>query len=102
MITNCDLSAGASDSQKHHSHHTSADPTLGSLDDATGAYLRNFEEGMRLYRTRDFAAASGLFGQCTLQRAGDPLARIYNERCAAFQSHPPSADWKGVSMMTDK
>jgi len=68
----------------------------------TGAWLPDYEEGLRLYRQRDFAAALQRFETCLLTAPDDDLCAIYRQRCKALLADPPDANWNGVYVMTKK
>lgn len=56
-----------------------------------------FGEGMRLYRSRSWAAASAAFGKALSLHPGDGPSRIYLSRCGSYLNRPPSDDWDGVA-----
>lgn len=68
----------------------------------TGAWLPDYEEGLRLYRQRDFAAALQRFDACLLTIPDDDLCAIYQQRCKTLIADPPDASWNGVYVMTKK
>jgi adenylate cyclase len=57
-------------------------------------HVDSFAEGMRLYRERDFASALKIFE--SLSKNNDTASGLYVERCKAFLTDPPAADWDGV------
>jgi adenylate cyclase len=62
---------------------------------ANAAILPRFEEGLFLYRARDFTAARAIFDDLAASY-GDGPSRLYAERCGEYIEHPPPADWDGV------
>lgn len=66
------------------------------------ARLERFAAGLALYRTRDFAAAEGVFTALAAEGPGDGLVDLYVERCRRFLASPPAADWDGVETLTSK
>jgi len=70
----------------------------GKTDPAWVARARTFEEGLALYRAKDFAAARKVFEANEV----DPPSVIYAERCTLFEAEPPAADWDGVWRMKEK
>ena len=62
------------------------------------AAARRFEEGLALYRAREFARAREIF----LELSDDPPSKLYEQRCAEFLSEPPPQDWDGVWHMKEK
>ena len=71
---------------------------VGATDPAWLARARKFEEGLALYRAKDFAAAIAVFET----NAGDEPSQIFIERCKHFIEEPPAADWDGVWRMKEK
>jgi hypothetical protein len=70
----------------------------GKADPAWVARARKFEEGLALYRARDFAGARAIFEANEV----DPPSEVYVERCKLFEAEPPGADWDGVWRMKEK
>ncbi|HTL38503.1 MAG TPA: adenylate/guanylate cyclase domain-containing protein, partial [Kofleriaceae bacterium] len=70
----------------------------GKADAAWVARARKFEEGLALYRARDFAGARAIFEANEV----DPPSEVYVERCKLFEAEPPGADWDGVWRMKEK
>jgi adenylate cyclase len=62
---------------------------------------RTFEEGLALYRKREFAAAITVF-EAAVADAGDPPAAMFIERCKHFIDEPPEEAWDGVWRMKEK
>ncbi len=69
---------------------------------STGAWLPDYEEGLRLYRQRDFTAALQRFETCLQSNPDDTLCTIYRKRCQALLTDPPDPAWNGVYVMTKK
>lgn len=65
-------------------------------------WLRLHEEGIRLYRAREFQAAAEVFGRAQALNPKDDLLRIYIDRCAQLLAAPPGPEWSGVYQMTRK
>lgn len=61
-----------------------------------------YNEGLDRYRRRDWEAARRMFEEALRQRPDDGPAKVYSERCAYFEQHPPAADWDGVWDLKDK
>ncbi len=70
----------------------------GKTDEEWLARAKKFEEGLALYRARDFKAARDVFAANT----GDGPSEVYVERCDLFMVEPPPADWDGVWRMKEK
>ncbi|MCX7167599.1 MAG: GAF domain-containing protein [Rhodocyclales bacterium] len=64
--------------------------------------LAAFNEGLGLYRQREWAGAEHCFGQALAANPGDGPSRIYLERCRIYRNTPPPREWDGVSMMQNK
>ena len=62
---------------------------------------RRFEDGLRLYRARDFTGAIAIFEEILTKRDDGP-SRVYIERCQQFIAEPPPSDWDGVWRMKEK
>jgi len=65
-------------------------------------WLTRYEEGLRLYRQREFAKATVAFQECLRQQPGDFLSDLYLKRCQAFIENPPDDSWTGADVMTEK
>ncbi|MDR1787311.1 MAG: adenylate/guanylate cyclase domain-containing protein [Treponema sp.] len=61
-----------------------------------------WEEALRRYEARDFAAARDLFAGIADANQDDRAARLYQRRCEAFLREPPPAAWSGVDNLTEK
>ena len=59
-------------------------------------------EAMKLYYDRRFQEAQRLFREIGELLPGDPLARMYTDRCAACLRTPPAEGWTGVEIMQQK
>jgi adenylate cyclase len=59
---------------------------------------RKFEEGLAMYRTRDFTGARAVFAA----NEGDGPSTVYVERCDLFIGEPPPDNWDGVWRMKEK
>ncbi|HSD86655.1 MAG TPA: adenylate/guanylate cyclase domain-containing protein [Kofleriaceae bacterium] len=71
---------------------------VGKTDPAWVARARKFEDGLALYRAKDFVGARKVFEANEV----DPPSAIYAERCTLFEAEPPAADWDGVWRMKEK
>ena len=61
-----------------------------------------YEEGVALFRGRDFGRAKELFAQALQIEPDDFLAAQNLASCAEFLENPPDASWTGVRVMTKK
>jgi len=79
---------------------------LDHLDEDTAPNLMDmlglFADGLRRYREQDFAKAKERFSEALRIRADDVPSAMYLERCDVLMAEPPSADWDGVWVMTEK
>lgn len=50
----------------------------------------------------DWRAASAQFERCLTIAPGDAPSKIYRERVAMLEAHPPEAGWDGVWRLTAK
>ncbi|MDB6018308.1 MAG: hypothetical protein JWR19_2797 [Pedosphaera sp.] len=66
------------------------------------AWLKDYEEGIQLYRKRAFAEAARIFEACVREKPDDYLSGMYRQSCEALIKNAPDASWTGVSVMTDK
>ncbi len=57
--------------------------------------LPRFEEGLQLYRNRQFAVAKDIFDEL-VAATGDGPARLYSQRCGEFIEQPPEEEWDGA------
>ncbi len=66
------------------------------------AWLADHEEGVRLFRQREFTAAAGKFEKVLAALPEDWLASDYLEDCRGFEKTPPPPDWNAVRVMKTK
>ncbi|MBA3651446.1 MAG: adenylate/guanylate cyclase domain-containing protein [Chthoniobacterales bacterium] len=73
---------------------------LGEKGEASGhdGAVASYEQAWQLYLARDFAAAIEILQQAE----ADPPSVVLLERCRAFQTAPPPADWQGVYVARSK
>ncbi len=70
--------------------------------DARGRELqRLFEAALDLYRARRWSDAEASFKDLA-ERFDDPPSRLYIERCRAYRSEPPDAEWDGRYVAKEK
>jgi adenylate cyclase len=69
---------------------------------AEPAWLAWHEEGVRLYRAREFAAAAEKFRAVLAALPDDWLAADYLENCGELLQNPPPPDWNAVHVMKSK
>jgi adenylate cyclase len=65
-------------------------------------WLVTYEEGIRLFRGRDFAAAAAKFERAATMRPADWLNDEYVRRSRFYAAEPPDSEWDGVYVMTKK
>jgi adenylate cyclase len=74
----------------------------GATDATLLSAVERYHEGLRRYRTREFAAAIAAFEEALAIRPEDGPSAMYLERCRVFLADPPPADWDGVWHMKEK
>jgi adenylate cyclase len=77
-------------------YHT--EETFPNLVDVVGY----FNEGIRIYRDRQFKKAIERFQAALERNPKDKLSNTYIERCHYMIEHPPEDDWIGVWTMKEK
>jgi adenylate cyclase len=60
------------------------------------------EKAFQAYVSGDFGAALSLYEQLAKAFPDDQLAPMFMQRCNAYLTDPPGADWTGVTRMTTK
>lgn len=73
-----------------------------NADSPPPVWLDDYEQGVRLFRGREFVAAAESFTSAADSMPGDWLVQEYQRRCAVFLETPPPDDWTGVYVMTTK
>lgn len=66
------------------------------------SYLECYEEGVRLFRLKNFTEALEMFESLLPYRPNDYLANLYVGRCKEYIAHPPEEGWNGVVIITEK
>ncbi|MDD9902063.1 MAG: PAS domain-containing protein, partial [Rhodospirillaceae bacterium] len=66
------------------------------------ATLASFEEGLALYRQRDWTASLASFEKALGLRPDDGPSALYRDRCLYYVKNPPPPDWQGVWEMVSK
>jgi adenylate cyclase len=74
------------------------DRSFPNLMEAVGA----FNEGLSCYRQGDFEKAVHWFEKALKANDGDRLSDLYVDRCRQLIATPPSDDWDGVWVMSEK
>ncbi|MBE0508697.1 MAG: adenylate/guanylate cyclase domain-containing protein [Marinospirillum sp.] len=72
------------------------------IDAEVRHWQQRFEQALQVYLQARFAEAEVLFHELSQYKSDDKLAKIYLERIAHYQSEPPSSDWEGVWIHTEK
>ena len=68
----------------------------GCLDESALEARAAYAEGLRLYRSGDFAAARASFSSSLERKPGDSAAHVMLERIERFLATPPGDGWDGV------
>jgi adenylate cyclase len=66
------------------------------------AWLPRYEEGIELYRSRDFSRSAEAFADCLRQQSDDFLSQLYLEASRRFMAEPPGPEWDTVVIMKTK
>jgi adenylate cyclase len=61
-----------------------------------------FEQGLQLYRSRQWSSAVEAFEKCLQLKHDDAPAKLYLSRLLHFQQHEPASDWDGTWSLTEK
>jgi hypothetical protein len=64
--------------------------------------IKMYEEGLKLYRSRNFKDAAEKFTMALQFDPTDGPSKVFVERCEYFQNHPVPDDWDGVFEMKTK
>ena len=67
-----------------------------SVDSRLGKFWELYEEGLQLYRMRQWKEAENKFRNALLQKEADYPTILYLERINYFAAHPPPEIWDGV------
>ncbi len=70
--------------------------------DETLRFVRTFEEGVLLYRSKQWKQAIDLFRTVQQMNELDAATSMYVRRCEEYMTHPPDDEWDGVYVMTSK
>ena len=74
----------------------------GELVTGTLELAHEFEDGLKAYREREWAAAEERFQRCLEMRPADRPSAIYMERIAEMRRSPPPANWNAVWHLSKK
>lgn len=64
--------------------------------------LEIYQQGLELYRKRNWQEAIGYMNQALQLDPNCHVAEIYSQRAGLYQLNPPPDDWNGVFVMTTK
>lgn len=64
--------------------------------------IEEYEEGIKLYFTREFEAACDHFSKLLIKHPDDQTIQIFQKRCADLHNEGVSEDWNGVQVITFK
>ena len=65
-------------------------------------WLALADNGVRLYRQRDFARAAELFASAARLWPDDPPLEEYLRRAQNYAAHPPGPEWSAVQILNAK
>lgn len=74
----------------------------GEISPEKAKVLENYQAGLELYRTRQFADAMGAFSQGLVADQNDGPSKTMVKRCEYYMLDPPPKDWNGAFVMTSK
>lgn len=74
----------------------------GNLYKKKQALADLFQQGLMVYRERQWQQAITIFKEVLNTYHDDPPSQVFIERCKAYQSDPPPEEWNGVFVMTTK
>ncbi|QEP44645.1 adenylate/guanylate cyclase domain-containing protein [Ectothiorhodospiraceae bacterium BW-2] len=74
----------------------------GEIEPSLQQLLDGYQQGIDLYRQRDFTAAAAQFARLLQQFEGDGPSRTYLQRCHEFIKTPPAVEWDGVTILSSK
>ncbi len=73
-----------------------------TLDEQERLAWRYHHEGLKRYYRQDFKEAADYFRQAQRLIPGDILSAMYFDRCKSYQKSPPTPDWDGIHVLTEK
>ena len=73
-----------------------------ALPPAQQKFLELYEQGVSLFRQREFVRAQEIFEQARQLQPEDYLLGLYLADCATCIENPPDASWTGIRVMTKK
>jgi adenylate cyclase len=68
----------------------------GEVDAQLLALRTAFEQGLAAYRRCEWLEARRSFSACLTIDAADAATKVFLERIAAFEQHPPADSWTGM------
>jgi adenylate cyclase len=74
----------------------------GQLPSGENELIHEFENGLKAYRAREWAAAEQQFKRCLEIRPADRPSALYIERISGMRTNPPPANWDGVTRLVKK
>jgi adenylate cyclase len=74
----------------------------GNVDATSAAALATYDQGIDLYRMRQWAEARSVFDQLHSSRPDDGPSALYLRRSSQLLANPPPADWDGVFLAETK
>ena len=68
----------------------------------TASFLEAWADAMKLYELKRWSEAATAFVALKERRPNDGPSKLLHDRCEAFASDPPAADWDGYTVMMEK
>ncbi|MBT6561652.1 MAG: adenylate/guanylate cyclase domain-containing protein, partial [Candidatus Scalindua sp.] len=74
----------------------------GQLQEVKLEVLKLYEEGLKMYRKREWQMAIDMFQEALNKDPLDGPSLTYIERCKGYVQNPPPENWDGVFVLTTK
>lgn len=75
---------------------------MNVLSEIQKQMLQHYNEGLELYKKREWDAALACFRRVLELVPDDGPSRLYIDRIESYKLNPPADDWDGVFVMTTK
>lgn len=74
----------------------------GKIQEAKREVIQLYEEGLQMYRKKEWQKAIGMFQEALNKDPNDGPSLTYMERCKGYIQDPPLENWDGVYVLTAK
>lgn len=78
---------------------------LGATETVSGSLtlsIKLYEQGLTLYKQKDYQAAADVFSECLKINSADRPANTLKHRCMEYAKQSPDSDWDGVMNLDSK